>query len=136
MGLFPAQEHKWDDHEVTGQLYKIAKKNPEKILNLSKDVSVRVISFIKKCEREGHIKVADNQKEWGWGDNTGRICYIKPGRTAEESLQQFFMTEDGRDVLETLETLMEADSPDVNAGAKTDEKTLKKGEVNVDSINP
>ncbi len=133
MGLFPAIEHKWDDHEVTGQLYKIAKKNPEKILNLSKDVSVRVISFIKKCERQKLIKVADNQKEWGWGDNTGRICFIKPGRTPEESLQQFFMTEDGRDVLETLETLMGvADAPVANEG----EKTKETGEVPVSDINP
>lgn len=90
------------DGKIIG-LRKIGASNPEKIIGLSKNVDVRTTAFIEDCLKAGLINMDRGKGEFVWGDDKSKICSIKAGQTPHNSLKRYFMTEDGVEVLSSLE---------------------------------
>jgi hypothetical protein len=102
-GMFPNDHINISEEQVILKLREVAVKNPSKIINLSKDVDLKVNAFITRCTEANLIKFVEDTKEWKWADTGEIICRIKPGNTAYSGLKLFFMSETGLPVMEALE---------------------------------
>jgi hypothetical protein len=102
-GLFPNTYNGLNQEQKILKLRTIANKNPDKILDLSKNVEVKTTAFIEECLKAELIDLNNDKKQFIWHDDQTEICSIKPGSTPHNSLKKYFMTEEGVEVLEALE---------------------------------
>lgn len=128
-GLFPSEYlHKSKDETIL-KLRSIAERNPEKILNLSKDIDVQVNAFVNTCIEKGLIEFVN--PSWIWVDDKKPFCNVKPGQTQFSSIKMFFLTEAGIGVMSLLEELLgkkSAPSPEIEVAVK-EKKLSKKAET-------
>lgn len=118
-GLFPNDYQNKTPEEIQLKMRSIAEKNPEKILNLSTDVDVKMNLFVANCVEKGLIEYNPAQG-WVWSDDQRTICVVKPQQTKDSAIKLFFLTTAGIETLQVLEDLI--DKPD----KKEDEPVKKK----------
>lgn len=106
-GLIPNRYNGLDLNERILALRKIANYAPEKILDLSKNVEVRTTAFIEECLKAGIINMDKTKNQFVWADDKTKICMIKTGITPHNSLKRYFMTDEGTEVLASLEKQLE-----------------------------
>ena len=106
-GLMPSKYHSMTGEERILGLRAIAANNPEKILNLSKDVEVKTTAFIEECLKAHLIEMDKAKSQFIWADDKTEICSIKSGTTPHNSLKRFFQTDNGIEVLVSLEKQLE-----------------------------
>src|SRR6478736_1705828 len=79
-GMFPSEYLMMSDDELEVKLRAVAKKTPEKILNMSTDGDVEMNAFITNCEQAGLIEFNAGRSAWLWGDTKEKFCILKPGQ--------------------------------------------------------
>jgi hypothetical protein len=84
------KEHTEDD-EIIRALYDIAKKNPAKVINLDRDISVRMKADIKEALRLNIINKNDELQIWTWPETGDKICSFQPDKSPIESMVSYFM---------------------------------------------
>lgn len=83
-------------------LYKRANENPESVLKLDDDLMITYIALAKDAEKAGVIKKDISNSVWRWSDGDDIICVIVPGKSAEESIAQFFTLDKGQSVYNAI----------------------------------
>lgn len=106
-GLAPDRHRSMSPEDKVLELRRIAARNPEKIIDLSKDVEVRTTAFIEECLKAQIIDLDNNKNQFVWSDDKTKICAIKAGSTPHNSLKRFFMTDNGAEVLDQMEKQLE-----------------------------
>lgn len=106
-GLMPSRYHHLSENERILGLRAIAANDPNKILDLSKDVEVKTTAFIEECLKAQLINLDKAKSQFVWADDKTKICSIKAGATPHNSLKRFFMTDEGIEVLVSLEKQLE-----------------------------
>lgn len=102
-GLMPSRYHSLTQDEKVLALRAIANNNPDKILDLSKDVEVKTTAFIEECLKAHIIDMDKAKGQFVWSDDKTKICMIKAGQTPHNSLKRYFLTDEGMEVLVALE---------------------------------
>lgn len=118
-GLIPNLYSRLSTDEIELQLRDIATKNPQKIMDVNKDVEVQTTAFIETCVKAGLIEYNKEKTQWEWADDHTMIVRVKAG-VPHNALKRYFMTEEGIEVLSQLEKLLE-----VNSNPKEKEKKEK-----------
>lgn len=118
-GLMPSTYHHQSHEERVLSLRAIASNNPDKIIDLSKDVEVKTTAFIEECLKAHLIEMDKGREQFVWADDKTKICSIKAGTTPHNSLKRYFQTDMGMEVLVSLEKQLEI------AKSSKKEKTAK-----------
>lgn len=95
--------------ETISALYKIAKKDPKKILGLDKDVIVKIRSEVRRAEKLNIVKYNTELKIWEWPESGDKICQLNPARGPVDSLVAYFMSSGGKTYKFMLELLERAE---------------------------
>lgn len=125
-GLFPNKYYQLGNDERIMELRDIAATAPEKILNISDDVDTKAVAFIERLLVEKVIDIDKKKHQWIWADDKTKICTINDNAAPHNALKRYFMTEEGRETLKTLEGILGSKS---NGKSDTKEKTTKTEEV-------
>jgi hypothetical protein len=129
-GLFPNKYYSLGNDERIMELREIAATHPEKILNASKDVDTQAVAFIERLLTEKIIAIDDKKHQWIWADDKTKICTINDNSAPHNALKRYFMTDEGRETLSTLEGILGSASKN-NGKSDSKEKTAKTAEVKV-----
>lgn len=102
----------WGDYKNHGidvlrkRLSDMAQKNPDHVLKLSKDETVKYQAKISEFKDADLIAVNQNKTAWIWPDSGETLCSIKPGENAVTSLKNFFIG-DGAQTYSALVKMLE-----------------------------
>lgn len=102
-GLMPSKYHSQTPEQRILGLRAIAVKDANKIIGLSKDVEVKTTAFIEECLKAHVIELDKAKGQFIYPDDKTMICTIKAGQTPHNSLKRYFQTDDGIEVLVSLE---------------------------------
>lgn len=102
-----------DKSERTAVLLRYAEKmdkngNPANALNvkrLARGEELKLKKIIRKAVRDKVIKYHHQWSAWVWADSNDRITTQLPGKSPEESLMIYFVTDKGESVLEILKNV-------------------------------
>lgn len=104
--------------EIRDQLFKIAEKDPEKILALDRNIEFKAKTIIRKAEQFGIVKRDAALGMLVWSDTSDPICAIPPDKNIYDSLVKFFLDK-GAEVYSTIHALV--DKKEAALEAKTAE---------------
>jgi len=92
--------------EIVNRLILKAESNPDYILRVNDDVDIKLKAFIKDAEKAGVIRKNERHKKWEYADTGDFICTIKPGMTPEDNLKNYFLSDSGKEVYDTLKATL------------------------------
>lgn len=108
--------------ETIAVLYKIAKKDPKKILGIDKDITVKMRAEVRKAEKFGIVKYSPELKIWEWPESGDKICTLNPARGPVDSMVAYFMASGGKTYKFMLELLERAEKDAESSQKKKDEE--------------
>jgi hypothetical protein len=101
--------------EIKDQLYKVAEKDPDKIIGLDKDASLKIKIDIKEAEKLGVIERDTNLGMMVWPDTKEPICTIPPGKDMYTVLTAYFLGK-GSEAYSIIKQLVEKKQEAQKAG--------------------
>jgi hypothetical protein len=113
------------EDEIRANLIDIAAKNPDKILKLDEDTTIEVHASIADAIDAGHIQKDFVNNRWIWSESRDTICSIIPGKTPEDSIKDFIISnEDGKEFFQAISQLLgNGEEDDSGLGKVTTSKT-------------
>lgn len=95
------------EDEIRIALIEIAAKNPDKILKMDEDTSIEIQAIISDAIDAGLIEKDFVNNRFAWVESRDTICTIIPGKTPEDSIRDFILTnEKGREFFQALQALV------------------------------
>jgi len=127
LGLNMAGINKFsDEEEVRAKLGDIAEKDPEKVLNLNKDESLKMMVRIKKAEQYGIIQLNKGLSVWEWPESGEAICMVPPGKAPKDALTTYLLSEKGSSTLQFIQGLVNKKDEDLAAEKAKSKKEKEK----------
>jgi hypothetical protein len=94
--------HTMHEAQMREKLLAYAKKNPNRVKMLDKDLNLEVRAAIRSAVDAGVISFDERNKLIVWTNTGNKICSIEPGKDAETTLVGYFVTSEGEQVLKTI----------------------------------
>lgn len=92
--------------EIREQLILLARRNPNRVLSLDQDISLKVYAKYREAVKEGILE--SDGKQITWTDTRTTVCVIPSGISPEEAFKAHVLDHKNKEVLERVEDAIEA----------------------------
>ena len=99
--------NKMSSKEIKRDAYKLAHGNPRLFLELANDDEIQLRNTANIAVEQGIIKLTDNNTKFKWAANGREIMTVPFDAHPYTALSQFFLTDEGSDVLKSIEKKLE-----------------------------